>query len=151
MRRGNVMETEVLEDQSQHGAVPFRHSYSTSADWTSNSQSLCVHVSIALKLTWKIGVKQRFDPANTKTDTAPFHSVGWKRYAQMQRTRSFKDLPKRLHSHVQQWQWDKRSNYWHEWMVVESCEDQMLPNAWNTHYTLVWGVFVLFFNSWVVT
>lgn len=53
------------------------------ADYMSTCQSLCVGVSIALKLTWKIPVKQRFHPANTEGDT--FCSLWWKRYTQMQK------------------------------------------------------------------
>lgn len=53
------------------------------ADYMSTSQSLCVGVSIALKLTWKIPVKQRFHPANTEGDT--FCSPWWKCYTQMQK------------------------------------------------------------------
>lgn len=68
----------------------FRGFDSIFADYMSTSQSLSVRVSIALKLTWKIPVKQRFDPANTEGDT--FCSAWWKRYTQMQRTRSLQGL-----------------------------------------------------------
>lgn len=120
--------------------------YSTFADWMSTSQSLCAHVSIALKLTWKIPVKQRFDPVNTEGDTVPFLSVWWKRYAQMQRTRSLQGLSHMLAlTHATMTMRQKCSKLL-TWINGNgSCENQMLPkqHAWNTHYTLRFGVLFL--------
>lgn len=133
----------------------FRGFDSIFADYMSASQSLCLRVSIALILTWKIPVKQRFDPANTEGDT--FCSAWWKRDTQMQRTRSLQGL-----SHM--------FTLTHATMTKEAkmlkvtdmnkcwggpCEERMLPNqhTWNTHSTHS-GLGWLFFLKkifWTIT